>query len=328
MPPRFTFLVDADASGIRIDSFLARQLRNYSSWRLQRIVREGGVRVDWALASQTDRVFAGQQITITLLEPPDKLLEPLELDVPVLYHDPWMLVVDKPPGLVAHPTGEIQHNTLANVLQHWLDQRTPVKGLVRPGIVHRLDRQTSGLMVIALTHQAHAVLSAGFESSRVSKSYIALVEGQLRQDSGMIDLPIGRSPTGRHVLMSCLADARDRKPARTRFDVLRRFRQHTLVKCRPLTGRNHQIRVHFAHLGHPLVGDEFYRAGGKYHPFATDDWDTSQSPRPVDTGLPIERHALHASELELAHPISDIWLQFAAELPEDLQATLQLLDQQ
>ncbi|MCA9089409.1 MAG: RluA family pseudouridine synthase [Planctomycetaceae bacterium] len=324
-PPELELLVDKASSGIRIDSFLVRQFRNYTSWKMQRIVRAGGATIDWGPALQTDRVFAGQRITIRLLEPPDKLLDPQPDDVNVVYDDPWMLVVDKPAGLIAHPTGEIQQVTLANVLQHWLDQRTQFKGLLRPGIVHRLDRQTSGLMAIALTHQSHAVISAGFENSRVSKTYLALVEGQMRTESGVIDLPIGRAPTGRHTLMSCRADARDRKPAKTRYDVVERFEAHTLVRCRPMTGRNHQIRVHLAALGHPLVGDEFYLPHGKFKPFYDDEVDTRFEPRDVETGLPLRRHALHASRLELAHPITERWLSFETQLPPDFAETVDVL---
>lgn len=323
--PSLEFVVDAASHGRRIDSFLERQLRNYTSWKLQRIIREGGATVDQAPATQTDRVFAGQLVHIRLCEPPDKLLDPEPIPVPIVYADPWMLVVEKPAGLIAHPTGEIQQFTLANALQSWLDENAPARGLLRPGIVHRLDRQTSGLMAIAVTHQAHAALSAAFESSRVAKTYDALVEGRLRENSGVIDLPIGRAPTGRHTLMSCRADARDRKPARTKFEVVQRFGEHTWVRCRPLSGRNHQIRVHLATLGHPLVGDEFYRAHGKFRPFYDDHVDTRVEPRVVDTGYPLQRHALHASQLELAHPISDLWMRFESRLPEDFLSTLEIL---
>ncbi|WP_437224498.1 RluA family pseudouridine synthase [Planctomicrobium sp. SH661] len=311
-------------SGVRIDSFLIKHLRNYNSWRMQRITRAGGVTIEGAIATQTDRVFTGQLVKVRLLEPPDKLLEPVRIEIPILYEDPWIMVVNKPAGLIVHPVGETQVQTLANGLQHVLDQRSPFKGILRPGIVHRLDRQTSGAIVISQNHHAHAILSAGFEASRVAKTYLALVEGRVAADSGAITWPIGRARTGRHVLMTCRADAIDRKPARTHYEVVQRFAHHTLVRAKPRTGRNHQIRVHFAALGHPLVGDEFYETNGRFKPFYADITDDTD--REIETGLPIRRHALHASQLSFAHPISQMWMEFTAPLAEDFQKTLTELD--
>jgi 23S rRNA pseudouridine1911/1915/1917 synthase len=320
----FEFIVESELSGIRVDSFLIKHLRNYNSWRMQRIARAGGVTINDAPAEQTDRVFAGQRIQVRLLEPPDKLLEPAPIEIPILYEDPWILSVNKPAGLISHPVGETQVETLANALQSHLDRRTSHRGLLRPGIVHRLDRQTSGVMVVALTHHAHAALSGAFEASRVSKTYLALVEGRLAADEGTISLPIGRARTGRHVLMSCRADALERRPARTHYEVVARFRRHTLLLARPRTGRNHQIRVHLAALGHPLVGDEFYLPDGKFKAFH--DPGENNPSREVETGLPIRRHALHAIQLELAHPITGTWLRFSAPLSNDFRETLRELE--
>lgn len=320
MVPTFEFIVESELSGVRIDSFLIKHLRNYNSWRIQRITRAGGVTINETLATQADRVFAGQQVRVKLLEPPDKLLEPVPMEIPILFEDPWMMVVNKPAGLIVHPVGETQLETLANGLQYHLDQRTAWRGLLRPGIVHRLDRQTSGAIVVSQNHHAHALLSAGFEASRVAKTYLALVEGQMTADSGAITWPIGRARTGRHVLMSCRADAIDRKPARTHYEVVQRFAHHTLVRAKPRTGRNHQIRVHLAALGYPLVGDEFYATNGRFKPFYA---ELNQPPqREIETGLPIRRHALHAAQLCFAHPVSQIWMEFTASLPRDFSETL------
>jgi 23S rRNA pseudouridine1911/1915/1917 synthase len=321
--PTFEFVVESELSGIRVDSFLIKHLRNYNPWRMQRIARAGGVTINDAPAGQTDRVFAGQNIRVRLLEPPDKLLAPASIPIPILYEDPWLMSVNKPAGLISHPVGETQVNTLANALQQTLDERTCLPGLLRPGIVHRLDRQTSGAMVVALTHAAHAALSSAFEASRVAKTYLALVEGRLAKDEGTISLPIGRAPTGRHVLMSCRADAIERRPARTHYEVVLRFSQHTLLLARPRTGRNHQIRVHLAALGHPLVGDEFYLRDGKFKDFR--DPADAESSVGIETGLPIRRHALHAIRLELAHPITGRWLQFSAPVADDLRETIRVL---
>lgn len=321
--PTFTFHVEAALSGVRIDSFLVKHLRNYNSWRIQRIVRAGGVTINHVLAAPTDRVFTGQHIGIRLLEPPDKVLEPYPLDLTVLHEDPWLMIINKPAGLVVHPVGEIQTVTLANGIQHLLDQRTIARSILRPGLVHRLDRQTSGAIVVAITHNAHSALSAAFETNRVSKTYLALVEGDVRADTGMLDWPIGRARTGRHVLMSCRADAIDPRPARTRYRVLSRFADYTLVAAKPQTGRNHQIRVHFAQLGHPLVGDEFYERHGRFRPFHSES--DPEADRDIETGLPIRRHALHATRLEFSHPVTHLWTTCTAPLPEDLRTTLQAL---
>lgn len=322
-PPYFEFIVEKSLSGIRIDSFLAKHLRNYNTWRLQRIVSAGAVTIDFATAAQTDRVFRGQTVSIRLLEPPDKLLHPESMPLEVVYEDRWMMVVNKPADLVVHPVGEVQARTLANGLQAFLDQRTQQVGILRPGIVHRLDRQTSGAIAIALTHRSHAALAAEFEASRVSKSYLALVEGNVALDRGVIDRPIGRAHSGRHVLMSCRPDAAKARKSKTVYRVVERYGDYTLVLARPLTGRNHQIRVHLAHLGHALVGDEFYLPHGKFKKF-----DTGRTPgdsRDVETGLPIKRHALHAIQLELTHPVSGLWMSFRAGLPADFKATIELL---
>jgi len=324
--PVFEFQVESEQSGSRIDSFLCRHLRNYTSWRIQRIVHAGGATIDFAPAGQTDRVFTGQQVRICLLEPPDKLLDPCPALLDVIYADEWCLVVNKPAGMIVHPVGDDQAGTLANVVQHWLDERSALRGLLRPGMVHRLDRQTSGAIAVAMIHQAHAALSLAFETSRVSKAYLALVEGRIQQDSGTVDLAIGRARTGRHVLMSCRADALDRKPARTSYQVIRRYARHTLIWARPRTGRNHQIRVHLAALGHPLVGDEFYETQGRFKPFHLRG--ESMEIREVETGLPIRRHALHAARLEFAHPVSGHWMRHTAGLPVDFLDTLALLESQ
>jgi len=322
-PPQFEFIVERALSGIRIDSFLIKHLRNYTSWRMQRIVGAGAVRMNGALALQTSRVFRGQTVSVKLIEPPDKLLTPCDLKLPVVYEDPWIAVINKPAGMICHPVGAVQTGTLADVLQCHLDLQTQRPGLLRPGIVHRLDRHTSGIMVTAKTHTAHAELSGSFEASRVAKSYVALVEGVIESDSGTIDWPIGRAATGRHVLMSARADARNAKPSVTKFLVLKRYAKATLVLAKPRTGRNHQIRVHFAQLGHPLIGDEFYKARGEYHPYY--ESAVPGEIREVETGLPIVRHALHAARLEFPHPVTGAWVQFTAPLPPDFAATLSAL---
>jgi 23S rRNA pseudouridine1911/1915/1917 synthase len=315
-PLSLSLIVEAELHGVRIDSFLVRHLRNYSPWRMQRLAAAGHVLVDHVPADPTRRVFTGETVEVLLVEPPDVLLDPHPVPFEVLYEDAWMLVVDKPAGVIAHPTGAAQSHTLANGLQQYLDARSPLPGLVRPGIVHRLDRHTSGLMVVATHYRAHAELSTAFESGRVAKTYIALVERELAPESGTIDLPIGRAKTGRGVLMSARGDAVGARPATTHYRVLQRLPGHTLVEARPRTGRNHQIRVHFAQIGNPLVGDEFYAAGGTFRTIP---------PVPPPGWHPL-RHALHAAGLELTHPITGVWMQFRTALASDMRRLVEDLE--
>ena len=308
-PLTLQLIVEKPLSGIRIDSFLARHLRNYTPYRLQRMIRAGLASIDGGAMDLETRVFAGQQIAFRLAEPPDKLLEPECRDLEILFEDPWIIVLNKPAGMVAHPVGAFQTGTLANAVQWHLDRQTKLKGLLRPGIVHRLDRMTSGVMVLAKEHVSHTKLSIQFQRGQVRKTYTALVEGEMIADQGEINLPIGHAASRETVLMSASPDARKPKPASTRYEVLERFSTRTLLRAWPKTGRNHQIRVHFAALGHPVVGDEFYEAGGIIKP-PTIDRDG--------------RHALHASRLMFRHPITRTVLGFEAPLPEDIKAMCSL----
>ena len=299
-----SLIVDARANGIRIDSFLLRHFRNYSKFRIQRMVQTGCARINGERLLLSRRVFVGQTIVACLNEPPDKLHDAEKLPLAIVYEDPWLIVVNKPPGIVAHPVANFQSGTLFNALQWHLDQQSQCRGLLRPGIVHRLDRMTSGLMVTVKNHAAHHVLSTDFQKNRVSKEYTALVLGNIKTETGTIDLPIGYAAEGRTVLMSCASNAKRLRKATTQYEVLQRFPGSTLVRAKPITGRNHQIRVHFAAIGHPLVGDQFYLAHGTYRSIAD-----SQTTR---------RHALHANRLEFQHPILGHLLQFESTLPADL----------
>ncbi len=307
----FELTVESSLSGIRIDKYLAHHFRNYTSYRLARVVRSGGVLINHIRAEADSRVFKGQLVRVELLEPPDKLFDPAEVPLEVLFEDGWLAVINKPAGLIAHPVADHQGVTLANVFQAYLDRQTVHKGLLRPGIVHRLDRMTSGAMVVAKDHWSHRELSIQFQSRQISKRYLALVEGQVKEEGGMIDFPLGRATHAKTVLMSARADARERKPAKTQFRVLRRYDACTAVEASPLTGRNHQIRVHFAAIGHPVLGDEFYAPFGAFK---------SGSGRHAPTkngGGDSDRHWLHACRVGFAHPISGDWLEIDVPPPAE-----------
>ncbi len=310
IPLTIECIVEAYLSGVRIDSFLSKHLRNYTSWRINRMVTAGLAKIDDQPAAPEDRVFRGQRVSLRLVEPPDKLLDPEPIPVSVVYEDPWLIVVDKPAGLVAHPVGDFQDGTLSNVLQSHLDRQTALRGLLRPGVVHRLDRMTSGLIVTAKEHLAHRLLSIDFQQGKLSKSYVALIEGCPDFETRTLEFSIGQRPGGNSVLMSARADAKNARPAKTRATVVERFERYSMVECVLFTGRNHQIRVHLSHIGHPILGDEYYGPHGTI----------KQAPRFDGDDPTEERHALHAASLGFFHPILREWMQFRTSPPPDFWA--------
>lgn len=333
-------IVEPFLSGKRIDTFLGRHFRNYSSYRLQRIVRAGEVRINDVVAENEVRVYRDQRVSVRLIEPPDRLLPPTPGPLHVLYEDPWLLVVVKPAGQIAHPAGDYATGSLANVVQHHLDQQTPWRGLLRPGIVHRLDRLTSGVMVVSKEHLSHALLTEAFMRRLVHKTYVALVMGVVEADAGKLDKPIGESLDPESCLMTTHPDAVDPRSAITHFQVIERFPEHTLVEAKPVTGRHHQIRVHFADIGHPVVDDEFYGpfgwikkdpagnpialpADGRPSKLSSEDEEVGCS-IPQDQLL-VGRHALHAHRLEFRHPITWEPLAFEAPLPDDIARAVERL---
>lgn len=317
-PYRATLTVEKHLSGVRIDTFLAKHFRSYTSWRMHRLVRAGQVTVNGEPADPPRRVFTGQTVTVRLIEPPDDLMPAESIPLRIVFEDEWLIVVDKPPGLIVHPCGERPRGTLTNAVQWHLDQIAAVKGLLKPGVVHRLDRDTSGLIAVAKDHLSHRLLATQFERGRVAKGYVALVEGVIQCDSGVIDLPIGRVRGCSSALMTTRADALDARPSRTAYEVLERLPTHTLVKAKPRTGRLHQIRVHLAAIGHPVVGDEYYAPHGELKPPRPPLLPDGTRPGPPISPF-IPRHALHAAELSFTHPISGEWMTFTAGLPEDMR---------
>lgn len=318
-----TLIVESYLSGCRVDTFLARHFRSYTAWRMHRMVRAGQVTVEGSVAAPDRRVFTNETVTIRLLEPPDNLMPAEQISFGIVFEDQWLLIVNKPAGLIVHPTGQNPSGTLTNAVQHYLDQQSTFPGAAKPGVVHRLDRDTSGVVALAKDHLSHRLLSIQFQRERVSKSYLALVDGIVKQDSGTIDLPIGRARSGASALMTCQADAIDAKASKTNYEVVQRFSRHTLIKAKPRTGRLHQIRVHFATIGHPVVGDDFYGYLGELKP-------DRERPKSGETPLApmspyINRQALHAAELSFAHPMTGEWHTFSAEMPEDMTAAIDLV---
>jgi 23S rRNA pseudouridine1911/1915/1917 synthase len=290
-------------AGRRLDSFLAERVPELSRTRIQELIREGQVRVDGRVAKVSHRVSAAEAIEIEILprSAPEALPEDLPLDL--LYVDDDFVIVNKPAGMVVHAGAGHSRGTLVNALLHRLGKLSAAGGALRPGIVHRLDRETSGAMVVARNDQAHENLSEQFRSRKVRKIYLALVHGKMLRDSGTITLPISRDPRRRTRMTARAAKGRQ---ARTDWRVIARLDRCTLVEATLHTGRTHQIRAHFAAIGHPVVGDTLYGA-----------------PRGVRAGtrnLPLlERNFLHAALIGFAHPSSGAWVEVRAPLPRDLR---------
>ena len=318
-----TLVVESYLSGCRVDTFLAKHFRSYTPWRMHRMVRAKQVTVEGTIATPDRRVFKDERVTVNLIEPPDNLMPAEEISFGVVFEDEWLLIVNKPAGLIVHPTGNNPSGTLTNAVQHYLDQKTTFPGQAKPGVVHRLDRDTSGVVALAKDHLSHRLLSIQFQRERIAKAYLALVDGVVKADSGTIDLPIGRARSGASALMSCQADAIDAKASKTNYEVVERFARHTLVKAKPRTGRLHQIRVHFATIGHPVVGDDFYGHLGELKPDRERPSPGQPAPPPISPY--IARQALHAAELSFAHPITGEWHTFTAPLPEDMEQAIELV---
>ncbi len=301
--------VPVDLAGMRLDRALAALLPDFSRSRLQQWLREGLVQVDRGPTRGRDRVRGGELVEVHGRLPVSERWEAQEIPVEVLYEDVDLLVVDKPAGLVVHPAAGNPDRTLVNALLH----RDPdLARLPRSGIVHRLDKDTSGLLVVARTPRAHRSLVEQLREHAVVREYDAVATGVLTA-GGTVDAPIGRDPRHR-TRMAVVAGGR---PAVTHFRVLARFRAHTHVRVRLETGRTHQVRVHLAHLRHPLAGDPVY--GGRLR------LPAGASPALVEALRAFRRQALHAARLELAHPADGAPMAWESPLPADLRGLLEAL---
>jgi 23S rRNA pseudouridine1911/1915/1917 synthase len=293
----------ADHDGERLDRFVARSLPELTRARARRLIDEGFVTVDDRLPAKAGAALAsGQRVRVTVPPPEPVTLEPEAIPLRIVYEDGDLLVVDKPPGMAVHPAPGHSSGTLVHAVLAHCPGLSTVGGEGRPGIVHRLDKDTSGLIIVAKNDAAHLSLARQLKERRVEKTYIALVEGRLTQREGVIDASIGRHPA-RRKKMAVVEGGRE---ARTRYRVLREIDGRSLVEVRPETGRTHQIRVHFAAIGHPVVGDPVYGRG-----------------RPAGS---LRRQFLHAQRLAFRHPRTGERLELEAPLPEDLAQALAELE--
>jgi 23S rRNA pseudouridine1911/1915/1917 synthase len=304
-------VVDDEAVGQRLDAWLARRLPSLSRSRLHALIDEGHVQLDGAKARPSARLRAGHVAVVHLPAPTPAEPQPEDIPIATVHDDPWLLVVNKPAGLVVHPGAGTSRGTLVNALLRHVRDLSGVGGVLRPGIVHRLDRGTSGLLVVAKDDETHRSLVRQFAGRTVEKEYVALVLGVPAGAAGEVDTPIGRDPVHRHKMSTRASRSRD---ARTSWRVAERFDGAALLRVQIHTGRTHQIRVHLASIGHPVAGDAVY--GGTRAP----------SPRRTcEALLSLERPALHAARLAFTHPASGERLAFEAPLPPDLTAILERL---
>ncbi len=311
MPEAKFFVAQTEDAGKRMDVFLAERMPETSRSAIRNWILAGLAKLAGEVQKPGRKMRAGDRVSVSPPPPEPGRLAPEDIPVRVVFEDESLVVVDKPAGMVVHPGAGNRSGTLANALAHHFS-RLGGPDRLRPGLVHRLDKNTSGLLVVAKSDLAHERLAGQFKARRVEKEYLALVHGRLARRSGAIDAPVGRHPTAR-VKMS--TSSRKPRPALTEYEVIRYFAGFSYVRVKLHTGRTHQIRVHFQHIGHPVAGDATYGAGAR-----------AASPQ-IDKALKrLGRHFLHAARLAFQHPAGDATMRFESPLPPELAAFLRLLE--
>ena len=298
MPQNELIIVAEEMDGERLDVFVAEQVEQLSRSVVKSLINEGQVLVNGARQKASYHLREGDEISIEIPEPQVLELVPRDIPLEIIYQDEDLAVINKPKGLVVHPAHGNWDYTMVNALLYHIKDLSGINGQIRPGIVHRLDKDTSGVMVVAKNDVAHRSLAAQIKDHSIKREYIALVHGTIKENLGTIDAPIGRSKNDRKK-MAVIADGR---PAVSNYQVLERYHNYTLVKVELLTGRTHQIRVHFAYIKHPVVGDPLYGSGKKH--------------------FNMDSQALHAPLLGFNHPRTGKYLEFTSPLPQYFQDIL------
>ncbi len=294
MPETYTFKVKSENAGERLDKFLSEQLEDVTRSAVQKIIDSENALSDGKVLDKKYKVKTGDVIEFTVpdAKPLDVEAENIPLDI--VYEDNDLLVVNKPKGMVVHPASGNYSGTLVNaLLYHCRDSLSGINGVLRPGIVHRIDKNTSGLLIVAKNDLAHTGLAAQIKNHSFERAYEAVVYGNIKEDSGTVNQPIGRSPKDRKKMAVTLKNS---KNATTHYEVINRYGDFTHIRCRLETGRTHQIRVHMAYIGHPVAGDDVY------------------GPKKVIRSL--GGQCLHAKMIGFVHPITGEYLEFESELPE------------
>ena len=294
----------ADVSGERLDAFLARCADGLTRSAAQRLIEEGNVLRNGKPGKKNDKLNIGDEISVTIPAPREVDIQPTQMQLDIVYEDEDVVVINKPKGLVVHPAAGHQDDTLVNGLLYAMgDALSGINGELRPGIVHRIDKDTSGLLAVAKNDYAHTFLASQLKDHSMYRVYELIVCGNLKEDSGTVDAPIGRHPSDRKKM--CVTP-RNSKEAVTHWEVIRRYRGYTHVRCKLETGRTHQIRVHMAHIGHPILGDVVY--GHKKPELGQDS------------------QVLHAGTLCFAHPRDGRPVMVFAPLPEYFTKVLEKLE--
>ena len=276
----------------RLDKIVAKKMPEFSRTRIQEMINHGLVLVNQKMEKPSYKIKIGDQIEIIVVDNTDLDLEPENIPLNIVYEDNDIIVVDKPSGMIVHPSPGIVHGTLVNALLYHCDDLSGINGVNRPGIVHRIDKETSGLLVVAKNDHAHRMLSQQLRNHDMTRSYIALVHGLIPHQHGKVDAPIGRDSKDRQKMAVTMHNS---KRAVTNFTVLRRYRSMSLIECRLETGRTHKIRVHMSYIGYPVYGDPKYG-------WRKDDQTYGQF--------------LHAKKLGFIHPTTNKYMEFESELPE------------
>ncbi|MGN7407602.1 MULTISPECIES: RluA family pseudouridine synthase [unclassified Sporosarcina] len=294
---QFQYVIEEQTAGERIDKALASVNADWSRTLIQQWVKDGIVLVNGVAVKSNYKVKSGDSLTVDEPEPEELNMPAEDLNLEIVYEDSDVLVVNKRSGMVVHPAPGHTTGTLVNGLMHHCTDLSGINGIMRPGIVHRIDKDTSGLLMVAKNDKAHTSLVNQLVEKSVTRVYTALVHGHIPHDNGTIDAPIGRNQKDRQ----SMSVENNGKHAVTHFKVLERFGEFTLVECRLETGRTHQIRVHMKYIGHPLAGDP------KYGPKRTIDFDGQ---------------VLHAGTLGFVHPVTEEYMEFKAPLPDDFEQLL------
>ncbi len=302
----YNLTVEPEQAGMRLDAFLAQQLEGISRSHGVKLIEAGLVTISGQTLDKKHQLKVGDEIDVEVPEPVETEILPEDIPLDIVYEDDQLLVIHKKQGMVVHPGAGNYTGTLVNALMYCCKGKlSGINGVLRPGIVHRIDKDTSGLLVVAKTDTAHAALSAQLQDRSLSREYVAIVNGNIKEDSMQINLPIGRNPSDRKKMCVTTHNARE---AITNMQVLERYGKYTLVACKLQTGRTHQIRVHLSHLGHSIVGDPVY--GVKKEAFK------------------LNGQLLHARHISFVHPTTGERMGFDAPLPAYFTETLEKIRKQ